>query len=61
MQGLQTLLGQGAFKMRDARVFDRSEDFPNPVGQCINVGDERLFGFFAGETQSGPAGVDGDV
>ena len=61
MQGLQTLLGQGAFKMRDARVLNRGEDPPNPIGQRVDVGVEFLFGFFAGETESGPAGVDGDV
>ena len=61
MQGLQTLLGHGAFEMRDARVFDRREDLLNPVGQRVDIGVELLLGFLAGEAQSGPAGVDGDV
>lgn len=61
MQGLQTLLGQGAFEMRDTRVFNRGKNFPDSVGQRVDIGVELLFGFFAGETQSGPSGVDGNV
>lgn len=61
MQRLQTLLSQGPFEMRDARILNRCEYLLDPLREHVDLGIECLFVVFAGESGPCPPGIDGDV